>query len=46
MTRPMTTRQAVAFAAPQSRATGDVNPFRRTRRVPGGILVSILTVNR
>jgi hypothetical protein len=42
----MTDRQAVAFANPQHRADGDVMPFRRVRRVPGGVLVSILTVNR
>src|SRR4051794_32669057 len=42
----MTERQAVAFAHPQARADGDITPFRRIRRVPDGVLVSILTVNR
>jgi hypothetical protein len=39
-------RQAAALAAPLSRATGDIEAFRRVRRVTGGVLVSILTVNR
>jgi hypothetical protein len=39
-------RQAVALAAPLSRASGDIEAFRRVKRVPGGVLVTILTVNR
>lgn len=40
-------RQSVALGRPQARATDlDVDAFRRIRRVPGGVLVSILTVNR
>ncbi len=42
----MTERQSIAFAAPQARADGSVASFRRVRRVPGGLLISILTVNR
>lgn len=42
----MTERQAIALAEPLARATGDITRFRRARKVSGGVLVSILTVNR
>jgi hypothetical protein len=43
----VTDRQAIALARPQARAEDlDTAAFRRVKRVPGGVLVSILTVNR
>lgn len=42
----MTERQAAAFADPLARATGELERFRRYRGVCGGVLTTILTVNR
>lgn len=43
----MTERQLFAYERPLSRAIGGgIEGFRRIRRVEGGVLVSILTVNR